>query len=74
METELLILQDNTCTEAVTFQNGIPLSAKHKDMGIGTSSIKEIAKRYHGNVQYEWRNRIFYTSVLMQYEIQKKAH
>lgn len=68
---ELLILADNTCTGSVTFKDGIPMSRKRDGTGIGTSSIHDIAKRYHGTVRFERKEDIFYTSVLLQYDRQK---
>lgn len=67
--SELLILIDNTCKTLVQFRNGIPLSSKRSGVGIGTESIRDIVERYHGTVRYEQRADIFYTSVLLQYDI-----
>lgn len=64
--SELLILTDNTCINPVTFHDGIPISSKREGMGIGTSSMQDIAERYHGTVRFEWKEGIFYTSVLLQ--------
>lgn len=64
-DSQLLILTDNTCNIPVTFNSGIPMSSKCKGMGVGTSSIQDIAKRYHGTVRFEWKEKIFYTSVIM---------
>ncbi|RHR22248.1 GHKL domain-containing protein [Clostridium sp. AF19-22AC] len=66
--SELLILTDNSCTIPVTFQDGIPMSSKRKGMGVGASSIQDIAERYHGTVRFEWKEDVFYASVLLQYE------
>lgn len=65
--SELLIVMDNTCEEPVLFRDEMPVSTKREGMGIGTSSMQGIAERYHGTVQFEWKEGIFYTSVLMQY-------
>lgn len=65
--SELLILADNTCTIPAVFKDSIPLSSKRQGPGIGASSIKDIAERYHGTVRFEWKEGIFYTSVLIQY-------
>lgn len=64
--SELLILTDNTCINPVTFHDGVPISSKREGMGIGTSSMQDIAERYHGTVRFEWKEGIFYTSVLLQ--------
>ena len=69
---ELLILADNTCHIPVIFKDGVPVSAKHEGMGIGTASMQDIAERYHGTVRLEWKEGIFYTSILLQYEQQNE--
>jgi len=66
--SELLIVMDNSCREPVVFNDEVPVSTKREGMGVGTSSMQEIAERYHGTVQFAWKEGIFYTSVLMQYE------
>lgn len=66
--SELLVVMDNTCKEPVVFKNEVPVSTKREGMGVGTASIKGITERYHGTVQFEWKEGIFYTSVLMIYE------
>ncbi|WP_416326790.1 sensor histidine kinase [[Eubacterium] hominis] len=65
--SELLILTDNTCNVPVTFQDGVPKSSKREGMGIGTSSMQDIAKRYDGSVRFETSDGIFYTSVIMRF-------
>lgn len=65
--SELLILTDNTCNVPVTFKDGVPTSSKREGMGIGTSSMQDIAKRYHGSVRFETSDGIFYTSVIMYF-------
>lgn len=66
-ESELLIIADNSCTAPVESRDGLPLSSKRDGPGIGTSSIRDIAERYHGTAQFEWKNDIFYTSVRLNY-------
>ncbi|WP_050635958.1 sensor histidine kinase [Candidatus Stoquefichus sp. SB1] len=63
--SELLILTDNTCDAPIPFQDGVPTSSKREGMGIGTASMQDIAKRYHGSVRFETSDGIFYTSVIM---------
>lgn len=70
--SEILILADNTCSTPVIFKEGLPISSKRDGMGIGTSSMQDIAERYHGTVRFEWKEGIFYTSVMVQYELQKE--
>lgn len=64
----LHIVTDNTCDVVEDFQNGIPLSSKRKGMGIGASSIKDITERYHGSVRFEYKEHLFFTTILMQYQ------
>ena len=67
--SELVILVDNSCKGTVTFENDIPISTKHEGNGIGTLSIRDIAERYHGLARFECRDHIFYTSVLLRYQL-----
>ena len=48
------------------------MAAKNEGMGIGTASMQDIAERYHGTVRLEWKEGIFYTSILLQYEQQNE--
>ena len=41
------------------------VSTKPAGSGIGTESIRMIAEQYHGDARFEWRNRVFYASVLL---------
>lgn len=63
----LLVLVDNTCTARIRFQDDMPLSSKREGRvtGIGTASVRSIAERYGGTTQFEQRNGMFYTSVLL---------
>lgn len=63
--SELLIMSDNSCDTPVQFEQGIPQSSKREGMGIGTSSMKDIANRYHGSVRFEYKNHVFYTSIIV---------
>ena len=42
-----------------------------RGVGIGTVSIQDIARRYHGSARFEYREHVFYTSVIMHYEQRK---
>lgn len=66
--SDLLITADNGCETPVEFQDGIPLSSKRSGMGIGASSIQDIAEHYHGTADFECRDGIFYTSVLIRFD------
>lgn len=51
------------------FKDGKPLSSKRNGVGIGTISIQDITEKYKGTVQYELKENIFYTSVLLRFKI-----
>lgn len=67
-ESMLMFLTDNTCTQPVAFDADMktPLSSKRKGVGIGVSSIREIAEKYGGEAMFEHKDGIFYASVWMQ--------
>lgn len=67
-EAPLLILVDNTCMSAVSFEDGTPLSSKREGVGIGVASVREIAARYHGAARFEQRENVFYASVRLMLE------
>lgn len=41
------------------------MSAKHSGKGIGTESVSFIAARYSGDARFEWRDGVFYASVML---------
>lgn len=61
----LLIMVDNTCSIPIQFQNGIPLSSKRNGLGIGITSMKEIAARYKGTAEFTQKEGIFYASLFL---------
>lgn len=62
-QATLFILIDNTCRTPISFEKGTPLSSKREGMGIGILSIRDIAARYNGTVQFEQQKEVFYASV-----------
>lgn len=40
-------------------------SSKHVGFGIGTASVRLIAKRYYGDARFEWKDGAFYASVML---------
>lgn len=62
----LLILVDNPCVTPVVFDGDTPLSSKREGVGIGAASVREIAARYGGTVQFEQKGGVFYASVLLK--------
>ena len=65
-KSTLLILVDNTCKTPVIFHEGIPMSSKREEFGIGTASVQSIAARYGGDVQFEQKEGVFCASVLLK--------
>ncbi len=61
----LTITVDNTCPNPPAWENGKLCSSKHKGFGLGTASVSMVAQRYHGGAQFQWKNGIFYASVLL---------
>lgn len=61
----IVIAVDNTCTISLPdFENEFP-SSKASRMGIGTTSIRKIAEKYHGTAQFKQSDGTFYSSVLL---------
>lgn len=61
----LVLTVDNTCSVPPVFDCGTLLSSKHSGSGIGTESVRAIAERYHGDARFEWKDGIFYASVML---------
>lgn len=61
----LCITVDNTFCGTLKFDSdGMPVSTKHKEPGLGTRSIKSIAESYGGVCRFESADGMFYASVL----------
>ena len=66
VNSTLVFTLDNTFEgELSPSPNGGYLSTKHKDPGIGLTSVRHIAARYKGMLQTEQKDGIFYASVLL---------
>ena len=67
-KSSLVFLTDNTCSGTVRFDadGKTPLSSKRKGVGIGVSSIREIADRYGGDTLFEQKAGMFYASVWLR--------
>ena len=61
----LSIVVDNTCSRKPIWDDDELVSTKHEGHGVGTVSIRYIAKRYDGDARFEWRDGIFYASVML---------
>ena len=56
---------DNSCPFRPIWDGEKLLSTKHPGSGIGTESARYIAKRYSGDARFEWKDGVFYASVLL---------
>lgn len=61
----LSITVDNTSVFKPTWINEKLVSTKAAGSGIGTESIRMIAEQYHGDARFEWRDGVFYASVML---------
>ena len=65
----LLLTIDNTYEQEILRDaNGAYLSTKHKGVGLGLESVRQIALRYDGVFQAEQKDGVFFASVLLNYE------
>ena len=56
---------DNSCPSRPVWDGQKLLSTKHPGSGIGTESARYIAKRYSGDARFEWKDGVFYASVML---------
>lgn len=61
----LTIIVDNCPSNEPKCSKGVFLSSKHSSSGIGTASIRAIAKHYNGEARFEYKDRIFTALVLL---------
>lgn len=61
----IIVALDNTCTLCPVHCKDGFTSAKESRMGIGTVSICKIAEKYHGSAQFELKDNVFYSSVML---------
>lgn len=60
-----LIVDNTSPTPPQLQEDGSFLSTKHSGSGIGTQSIRYIAKQYHGTADFRWENGMFLSSVFL---------
>ncbi|MDE7285280.1 MAG: GHKL domain-containing protein [Lachnospiraceae bacterium] len=65
MNSMIIVALDNTCTQLPERCKDGFASAKKSRTGIGTVSISKIAEKYNGAAQFEFKNGVFYSSVLL---------
>lgn len=62
----LTIIIANTASKPPIYDvNGMLLSSKHAGLGIGTQLVRNVAKKYHGIAQFDWKDGVFSASVFM---------
>ena len=61
----IAITVDNPCRKPPVLEGKRFLSTKHSGPGIGTQSIRLIAERHRGDARFEWKNGMFYASVIL---------
>ena len=61
----LSITVDNTSAFKPTWINEKLVSTKSAGSGIGTESIRMIAEQYRGDARFEWKDGVFYASVML---------
>lgn len=64
----IVITVDNTCCHPPIEENGRFRSTKHDGLGTGTASIRSIAERYQGLVDFRYEDGIFYASVMLKFD------
>lgn len=61
----LSLTVDNTSTQPPVWEKGKLRSSRHQGFGMGTESARVIAKRYNGDARFEWKDGMFYASVML---------
>lgn len=61
----LTIIVNNCPADEPKWENDMLLSSKRSGTGIGTTSIRTIAKRYDGEARFEWKDNLFSASVVL---------
>lgn len=56
---------DNPCRKPPVTEEKRFLSTKHDGFGMGTQPIRIIADRHHGDARFEWKDGVFYASVIL---------
>lgn len=64
-ESMLSLAVDNTCLCPPQMEGEQFRSSKHEGFGVGTMSVRLIARRYHGDARFEWKDGVFYASVML---------
>ena len=66
MGNALTIVVDNTAPVQPHMEpDGTFCSSKHAGSGVGTQSVRYIAKQYDGTADFRWENNMFFASVFL---------
>lgn len=66
----LTLTLDNSFDGKTRQQNGVFLSSKRNEIGIGLSSVKAVVEKYGGTARFETENKIFRSSVYIKLDEQ----
>lgn len=61
----LYLTMDNTSDQPSVFDARWLVSSKHGGFGVGTESVRVTAERYNGDARFEWKDGMFYASVML---------
>ena len=61
----LYLTMDNTSDQPPVFDARRLVSSKHGGFGVGTESVRITAERYNGDARFEWKDGMFYASVML---------
>lgn len=61
----LTLTVDNTSPRPPQTEGESFYSSKHEGFGIGTASIRMIAEKYHGDARFQWKDSVFFASILL---------
>ena len=64
-ESQLILTVDNTSQKPVIKEGNAFYSSKRPDFGLDTDSVRAVARRYHGDARFEWKDGIFYASIML---------
>ncbi len=64
----LYLTLDNTSDQPPESGGNRFLSSRHEGFGIGTESVRATARRYNGDARFEWKEGMFYVSVMLSNE------
>jgi len=61
----LMVTVDNPCPLPPVWEGHRLISRRRGAPGIGTESVKAIARRCHGDARFQWKEGMFYSSVML---------